>query len=113
MFTQRTKPQRIEERDWTRAHCEDISNNAADSGGSAFIGLNRRRVIVRFDFEDGAVAGADDNRAGVFTASGCENLRTAAGKKPKQWLAVLIAAMLAPHGAKHAKLGVIRLAIEP
>jgi len=73
---QRTETQRIQQRDRPRAHREDIANDAADTGRRTLVRLDERRMIVRFDLEDGGQAVADIDRAGVFPRS-LENLRPA------------------------------------
>ena len=43
--------QRIHHRDGTRAHGEDVAQNAADAGRRALERLDVTRMIVRFDLE--------------------------------------------------------------
>ncbi len=65
---ERAETQRIERGDGTRAHGEDITQNAANTGGRALVRFDGRGVIVALDFEaDGKVV-ADVEHAGVFLA---------------------------------------------
>ena len=104
--------QRVEQGDRPRAHGEDVAHDAADAGRRALVRLDRRGVVVRLDLEHGAVAAADIDRAGVLAAALGQHLRAGAGEEAQQRLAVLVAAVLAPHRAEHAQLDVVRLAVE-
>ena len=57
---------RVEHRDRTRAHRENVAKNSADSGRRSLIRLDRRRMIVRLDLERHREAVADRYHAGVF-----------------------------------------------
>ena len=109
---ERAESQRVEQRDRPRAHGEDVAHDAADAGRGALVRLDGRRVVVRLDLEHGAVAAADVDGAGVLTAALGEHARARAGEEAQQRLAVLVAAVLAPHRAEHAKLDVVGLAVE-
>ena len=67
---------------------------------------------MRLDLEDDAVAAADVDGAGVLAAARGQDLRPGAGEQAQQRLAVLVAAVLAPHGAEHAQLDVVGLAVQ-
>ncbi len=69
-------------------------------------------MIVRLDLERDGDAVADVNDPGVFLARPDENLRRLGGESLEQRLGVFVAAMLAPHHGKDAKLGVARRAAE-
>src|SRR6185295_1333005 len=58
--------QRIEDRDRSGAHREDVAQDAADAGGGALERLDVRGVIVALDLEDDGPAVADVDRAGIF-----------------------------------------------
>ena len=58
--------QRVEIGNRARAHCEDITHNAADTGGSALIGFDERWVIMAFHFEHCRIAIANINDTGIF-----------------------------------------------
>jgi hypothetical protein len=73
---QRTETQRIQQRDRSRAHREDVANDSADTGRRTLVRLDERRVIVRLDLEDGGEAIADIDRTGVFARS-LQDLRPA------------------------------------
>jgi hypothetical protein len=74
---ERAEAQRIEDGDRPRAHGEDVTQDAAHAGGRAFVRLDRRRVVVRFDLErDGeAVADVDDARVLAGTLQHPRRLR--------------------------------------
>ena len=58
--------QRIHDGDGTRAHGEDVAQDAANPGGRALEGLDERRMIVRLDLEGAGPAIADVDDAGVL-----------------------------------------------
>ena len=109
---ERPEAQRVEGGDWPRAHREDVAHDAADAGRGAFVRLDGRRVVVRLDLHHDADAVADVDRAGVLAAHAREDARAAVGEQPQERLAVLIAAVLAPHRAEHAELDLVRLAAQ-
>jgi hypothetical protein len=49
-----------------RAHGEDVAQDAADAGRRALIGLDVARVVVALHLEDGGLAVADVDDAGVL-----------------------------------------------
>src|SRR5258708_2864878 len=63
----RAKAQRIEAGDRTRAHGEDVSQDATDAGGRALIGLDVARMVVALHLEHDRLAVADVDDAGVLT----------------------------------------------
>ena len=65
-IVERAEAQRVEQRDRPRAHREDVADDAADAGRRALVRLDERRMVVRFDLEDGGQAVADVDRAGVL-----------------------------------------------
>ena len=107
----RSEAQRIHDRDRPRAHGENIAQNAADAGRRALKRLDVAGVIVRFDLERDHPAAADSDDAGVLArplhhvfAGGRELLQMNAR--------AFVGAVLAPHHAENAQLGVARLAAE-
>ena len=110
-LVERTEAQRIEERDRSRAHREDVAQDAADAGRSALVRLDRARMIVRLDLEHARQAVADVHRAGVLARS-LEHPRTLGWQRPEERLARLVAAVLAPERADDAELQAIRFAPE-
>ena len=58
--------QRIHDGDRTRAHGEDVAQDAAHAGGRALERLDERRMIVRLDLEGAGPAVADVDDAGVL-----------------------------------------------
>ena len=58
--------QRVEHRDRPRAEREDVAQDAADAGGRALEGLDRRGVVVALDLEHDREAVAGVDRAGVL-----------------------------------------------
>ena len=58
--------QRVEVRDRARAHGEDVAQDSADAGRRALVGLDVGRVVVALHLEDGRVAVADVDDAGIL-----------------------------------------------
>ena len=103
--------ERIEHRDRTRAHGENVAQNAAGAGGGALKGLDEAGVVVRFDLEGDDVAAADIDDAGVFARPLHHQL--AARRQLLQMQArALIRAVLAPHHTEDSQFGVSWLAAQ-
>src|SRR5262249_8939407 len=106
-----TEAQRVETRDRPRAHGEHIAQDAAYARRRALVGLDERRVVVRLHLEDHRLPVADVDDAGVFA-------RTLNDARPRRRQAAqvdargLVRAVLAPHDAEDAELGVGRRAPE-
>ena len=62
----RSEPQRVQHRDGTRAHGEDVAHDAADAGRRALIGLDEGRVIVTFHLENHSLPIADIDDARIL-----------------------------------------------
>ena len=62
---ERAEAQRIHQRDRTRAHREDVADDAADAGRRTLVRLDRRRMVVTLDAhrDRETVADVDDTRA--------------------------------------------------
>ena len=63
-FVKRAEMEVVEDGDGTGAHGENITKDAADAGGGPLKGLDRRRMVVRFDLENDrqSVANVDGPR---------------------------------------------------
>ena len=87
--SERAEAQRVEDGDRPRAHREDVAHDAADAGRRALVGLDRRRVVVRLDLEDGAAAVADVDGAGVLAAALGQDAAPLLGKRRSSGLLFL------------------------
>ena len=106
---QAAEAQRIEHRDGPRAHGEDVAQNAAHARGRALKRLDEAGVVVRFDLERDHVTAADIHDAGVL--SGPLHHQLAARRQLLQVQPrAFVRAVLAPHHAENAELGIARLA---
>ena len=99
-----TEAKRVHQRDRTRAHGEDVANDAADAGGRALVGLDERRVIVRLDFEHGGQSVADVHGSGVLPGP-LQHARPLGRQLPEVDARALVAAVLGPHHRKDTELG--------
>ena len=106
-----TEPERIEQRDRPRPHREDVADDAADAGRRALIRLDERRMVVRFDLEDGCQAVADVHRACVLARS-LQHARSGRRQRLQVHAGALVAAVLGPHHREDAELGEVRLTAE-
>ncbi len=104
--------QRIEEKNRTCAHREDVTNDATDSGGGTLERLDGAGVIVAFDFKSNGPTVPNVENTRVFLAGLDENARPGSGKFFQLRTGVFIGAMLAPHDGKNTQLGEIRIASE-
>ena len=109
----RAEAQRVQQRDGPRAHGEDVADDAADAGGRALIGLDGGGVVVGLDLHGHGEAAADVDDAGVLLAGLDHDPRAGVGEAAQQGLGVLVAAVLAPQRAEHAKFEGVGLAVEP
>jgi len=101
--------QRVHDCHWPRAHGEDVAQDAAHARGSALERLDEAGVVVRFDLEGDDVAAAHIDDAGVFAGSLHDQL-AARGQLFQVKARTLVGAVLAPHHAEDAELGVGGLA---
>ena len=108
-FVERSESQRVEERDRTRTHREDVADDAADAGRRALIRLDERRVIVRLDLEDRGETVADIDCAGILSRP-LQHARAGGRQRFQMHARALVAAVLRPHHRKDAELGERRLA---
>ena len=93
---------RVHHRDGSRAHGEDVAQNAADTGRRALKRLNEAGVVVRFNLEGDrhAVANVDD--AGVLARS-LQDVLAFGGQLLQVDAGALVGAVFAPHHAKDAE----------
>ena len=103
--------ERIQHGDGARAHGEDVAEDAADAGGRALERLDEAGVVVRFDLEGDDVAAADIDDAGIF-AGALHHEFAAGGELLEVQARAFVGAVLAPHDAEDAELGVAGLAAE-
>ena len=61
--------QRIDQRDWPRAHRKNVAQNAADTGRRALVGFDIGRVVVALHFEDRRLTVANIDNAGILARS--------------------------------------------
>ena len=61
--------QGVDQRDRPRAHGEYVAQDAADAGGRALIRFDIGRVVVALHFEDGGLAVADVDHAGILAGA--------------------------------------------
>ena len=108
-IVERTEAQRIHHRDRPRAHGEDVAQDAADAGRRALERFDEARVVVRLDLEGDGPAVADIDDAGVL-AGPCSTQLAAGGQLLQVQARALVGAVLAPHHAEDAELGVVGLA---
>ena len=102
------EPQRIHHPDRTRAHGQDVPDDAADSGGRPLVGLDVAGVVVRFDLERHCVALTDVDHPGVL-ADARQRLadRRFVGQLAEAAevdLGRLVRAVLRPHHRVHGQL---------
>ena len=98
--------------DRTRAHGENVADDAAHAGGRALERLDGAGMIVRLDFEGDGQPVADVNDAGVFLARADEDAGRLGGEGLEERAGVFVGAMLAPHDGENAQFGVTRFASE-
>ena len=108
---ERTEAQRVHQRDRTRAHREDVADDAADAGGRALVGLDRGRVVVALDADRDREAVADVDHAGALARTD-EHPRRLGGEPREVALRRLVRAVLRPHHRVHRELELGGLAAE-
>src|SRR5579862_3597687 len=107
----RSKSQRVEERDGTRAHREDIADDSADACGGALVRLYERRMVVRFDLEHRRESVADVDRARVLSRA-LQHLGPLGRQRLEMDARALVTAVLRPHHGEDTEFGQVRLAAE-
>src|ERR1700694_4636760 len=105
-FGQRAEAERVEQGDRPGAHGDNVADDAAHPGGSALVGLDGRRVVVRLDLEHSGPALADADRARVLPRT-LHHRRAGRGQPPEQRLRALVRAVLRPEHSEHAELDLV------
>ena len=95
--------QRVEVGDRPRAHGEDVAQDAADAGRRALVGLDVGGVVVALHLEDGGLAVADVDHAGIL-ARALDHPRRLGRQLLQPDLRGLVGAVLAPHRREDAEL---------
>ena len=108
---ERAEAQRVHQRDRPRAHREDVADDAADAGGRALVGLDRRRVVVALDAHRDREPVADVDHARALTRAD-EHPRRRRREAAEVRTRRLVGAVLRPHHRVHRELEVGRLAAE-
>ncbi len=103
------EPQGVQIGDGSGAHGEDVTHDAADAGRGSLVGLDVARVVVAFHFENGTVAVAEVDDAGVL-ARALDDLGSCGGQLFEPVTRRLIGAVLRPHDREDAEFGDGRLA---
>ncbi len=106
---ERSETQRVQQRDRTRAHREDVADDAADAGGRALVRLDERRVVVRLDLEHRAQPVADVDGAGIL-AGPLDDARAGGRQRLEMHARALVAAVLGPHHGEQPELEQVGLA---
>ena len=96
--------QRVHVGDRPRAHGEDVAHDAADAGRRALVGLDEARVVVAFHLEDGGLAVADVDDAGIL-ARALDHPRRLGRQLLQMDARGFVGAVLAPHHREDAELG--------
>jgi hypothetical protein len=105
---QLSKPEGVQQRNRSRAHCEDIAQNAAYPGRRTLVGFNERGVIMRFHLEDHTEPIANIDRTSVFAWS-LNDTRPCRRQFLQVHARAFVRAVLGPHHGKHPELRDIRL----
>ena len=100
--------QRVHGGDRPGAHGEHVAENAADTGRRALIGLDVGRVVVALHLEDGDVAVADVDDAGIFAGSD-DDLVALGRQRLQPLLGGFVRAVLVPHRREDAEFRQRRL----
>ena len=100
----RAEAEGIHDGERTRAHGEDVAEDAADAGGCSLIGLDVAGMVVRFDFEGAGPAVADVDDARVLAGSLHDEL-AARGQALEVDFGGFVGAVLAPHHGINAEFG--------
>ena len=108
---QRAESQRVHYGDRPRSHGKDVTQNSADAGGRALKRLDETGMVVRFDLERDRVPVADVDDAGVLAGT-LQNPLAARRKFLQMQARAFVRAMLAPHHAEDAELGIGGFAAE-
>src|SRR5262249_4523629 len=99
--------QRVEIGDRTRAHREDVAQDAADAGGRALVRFDERRVIVALDLEGDPQPLTDIDHASVLPRP-LQHARPLRREVLQEAARALVAAVFRPHDREYAELDEIR-----
>ena len=94
--------QRVQVGDRPRAHGEDVAQDAAHAGRRALVGLDVGGVVVALHLEDGSLAVADVDDAGIL-ARALDHPRRLGRQLLQPHLRGFVGAVLAPHGREDAE----------
>ncbi len=108
---ERTEPQRVHERDRTRAHREDVADDAADARGRALVGLDRGGMVVALDADGDREPVTDVDDAGALARTD-QHPWCLGGKPTEVALGRLVGAVLRPHHRVHRELELGGLAVQ-
>src|SRR4051794_37230661 len=108
---QRTESKRVQQRNGSRPHREDVADDSADAGRGTLVGLDERRMVVRLDLEYRGQPVPDVDGAGVL-ARPLQDARAARRELPQVNPRALVAAVLRPHHRENSELGQRRFALE-
>ena len=100
----RPEAKRVHRRDRTRAHREDVPQDAAHASRRTLIGFDVGRVVVAFHFEDQRLAVADINDARIL-ARAADHLRAFGRQGTQPFLRRFVGTVFVPHGRKDAQFG--------
>ena len=106
-MVRRPKAQRIHQRHRTRAHGEDIAQDAADTGRRALIGLDEGGVVVALHLEDTGLAVADIDHTGIL-ARPLDHLGAGGRQLAQMRARGLVGAVLGPHDRENPQFHKVR-----
>ena len=109
ILVERAEPQRVEDRDRTGAHREDVAQDPADARGGTLVGLDGGGVVVALDLEGEREPVADVDHTRVL-ARALQHARAGGGQPPQLGTGVLVAAVLGPEQREDGELEVVRIA---
>src|ERR1019366_8283313 len=102
------EPEDVDKGDRPRAHREDVSEDPADPGRGAAVGVHGGGVVVALDVERHHVAVAHVDHTGVI--AGAEHDPLASGREePEEGLGGLVAAVLGPFSVDYRPLYLVGL----
>src|SRR5262249_46969173 len=108
----RTEAQAVEQGDGTRAHREDIADDAADAGGRPLKRLDGGGMVMALHLEGQPQPGAEVDDPGVLPRPLQDARMTGGGEQAEDALRALVATVLGPHHAEDADLDVVRRAAQ-
>src|SRR4029450_349307 len=103
--------ERVQRRDRPSAHGKNVTENPADAGGRALIGLDERRMIVAFHLKSHRQSVANIDHARIL-AGPLQNLRAFRRQAFQIVSRALVATVLRPHNGEHSKFRMVWLSPE-